>query len=61
MVKEIMEQMKTVKEDNPKAYDKLDQRILALIWVLNPDELKQKVPEKLTFTKEQLQFMAAFW
>jgi len=61
MVKEIMKQMKEVKEDNPKAYDKLDQRILALVWVLNPDKLKQKVPEKLTFTKEQIQLMAAVW
>jgi len=55
MADEIITQMGEIKENNPYAYRKLEQRLIALLWVLDIETKTTR--DKLTFTQKQLEIL----
>jgi len=54
----LVKQIKLVEKDyNIAAQKRLEQRLLALLWVLEAP----KAPKHLTFSKDSLNVLRAFW
>ena len=56
MALKIIEQGKAIKDINPTAYKLLDQRLTALLWVLEDSRIAT-----LIFTEAELRWLSTFW